>query len=266
MRALLLVAVMLVAGCVAPATEAPDADASARVIPWGLEACIFVNWFVHVEADALRPHLPEGFEPDVESALPIPLAPDKAYLGFEAFRCASGAGIGREIVDLEYASLFTSAMPPPELRREGVGLYIVKWDTLVPDADRRALLQEAGLPVRDGSAEAHHMQGPSGTLAVTGAFELEGLGTFRYEGGVPHFTGDGGGDGIRFLEFMQANGGLAVWDARFALDAFSVGEGIVQVPSDSWAAEVIGSDVARAAYFAGRWTFFEGSLTLPQTS
>ena len=259
----LLVLALLLPGCVAPADAggppAAEGDASgARVLPWGLADCTYVVADVPVRADALRPFLPEGFEPQTVGGGPLAMVQGEAYLGIEAIRCAHGVGLDGDVADLHYGSIFTGVVPPADLAVPDVDVQFVKWDVLVPDAPRRDLLRAAGLPARAGSVT--HDLGRV-TADVRATLTLEGVGAFAIEGAAPR---EGGPFEGTFVEFMPSDqGGLARWRATYAATSARSGLATVTLEPGSWVAQVVGGERATAPFIVGRWSFPEGNVTLP---
>lgn len=263
MRVWPLVVVLLLPGCVEPpSAQAPPPSSTAgeaRVLPWGLEGCEYIVGMIPVEPSALEPHLPEGFVavPFLNLAAGTPA--DRAILGVEAFVCERGATLDGESTGMEYGSFWTSVRPPEELAHEDASLHTVRWDTLVPDAPRREALAAAGLPARAGSAEVR--DAPGGREA---RYELDGVGAMDLSMTMTRRPIAAPPSGIA-VEFMPAEGGgLAVWRADYAWEGEVLGgHGHVTLPEGSWPAEVAGGARVPAQFHAGRWSFTNGSVTLP---
>ena len=240
-----------------PSTDRTAAASSPRVLPWGIFACDYVVANVPVQPDALRPYLPEGFEPE-EAQGPLALAQGGAYLGVEMMRCESGAGLDGNVTDLHYGSFFTTVVPPANASDPDAGLQMVKWDALVPDAPRRDVLAAAGLPARDGSVTLSREAAPA---RVAATLTLDGLGAYAIEGTAPRPGNPFGGT---FVEFMPSqHGGLARWRADYESEAFHSGWGTLTLEPGTWPAEVAGGTHVTASFFTGRWTFPRGNITLP---
>src|SRR5687767_5211523 len=93
---------------------------------------------------------------------------DEGNFGIEMFTCDAGVGLNGSVPDLVYGSLFTAVLPPAAMRVPGAKHHFVKWDVLIPDADRRALLQSEGVPAVDGKAAFASYE------AVGPGFQFEG--------------------------------------------------------------------------------------------
>lgn len=258
--------VLALAGCVAQPPDGPAAEGESSVLPWGLTACRYLVGWAPVEEARLRPFLPEGFEPDpfgpIGSRTLEGTPAARALFGLEAFACASGVGLnGTPVEGMAYGSYWTSVTPPEALRVDGVDLYTVRWDTLIPDADRRAFLAAAGLPARNGTVAFG--DAPVGASAT---YEMEGIGasTLRLDAPRTQAAPSGG----VLMEFTPTDRGLAVWRSDFAWDggSFTSGFGRVTAPAGSWAAEVLGGTEAPGQLHAGTWTFSNATLTLPRGS
>lgn len=248
MRVLLLVALAL-AGCLAspdpsPATAADDVD----VLPWGLHECRYLVAFLPVRADAVRPHLPEGFEP-----APGLVPGASASLGVEAFSCAGGMGFGEDVAPMSYGSTFASVVPPEALAMD-VPFQYVKWDTLVPDDARRALLVARGFPARAGAVTIEE-----GAL-TTATMDMVDVGAFTIQ--VAAGPEGEGGEGA-FAEFTPGEGAaLARWNATATNVTVASGRGVVTVPEGSIAADILGASTAPANVNVGTWSFVAGELRL----
>ncbi|HET6403343.1 MAG TPA: hypothetical protein VFH78_01745 [Candidatus Thermoplasmatota archaeon] len=247
-RAGAFLVLLLLSGCVAPPADAPPEE--ERIFAWDLLDCRTVVAFVPVAKEALAPHLPEGFTPaggvaDVEAAI-----------GVEAFLCESGAGLdGARVAPIVYGALFAGAAPPEELRVDGVDVYWVKWDTLIPDAPRRNALAAEGLPVRDGSAS---IDAGVGTL-VRMSMTLEGVGAFRVEGAT-EATDTTYDDEIRVAEYMPTNEGLARWSMTSPTARSRYGSGTLEMAPDSIVARIVGATTVPAILDVGAWSFTNGTI------
>lgn len=265
MRALLPVLLLLVAGCAAPggddAAPAPDEPPTQRVIPWGLTECRYLVGWTEVDEAALAPYVPDGFTLSRAGLLPGG-ALARPYLGFEAFTCASGAGLDGIVEQMTYGSVFTEVEVPEPLQDDESLFYVLKWDVLVPDAPRRELMAAQGFGARDGTAFV--LGGAAGTAEAQLA--LEEVGEFRMLF-APTQTVSSEGQGGPFKEFTPDAelARFATWRASYAWDepTFRQGRGFVELSEGSWPAEVLGATRAPAAFHAGTWSFADATLTLP---
>ncbi len=265
----LLILTASLAGCLGAdpdpsGDQAPPVDATASprdVVPWDLVDCTALVWFVPADAGAVAARLPDGFTPRGVIGLPGAQAPPgaDAYLGFEAFTCASGQGLDGAVEGMTYATVFTSVVPPEDLAVEGVdGQHYYKWHVLVPDPPRRGVLQGAGLPVADGSVTVEETA--PGVWSATAT--LDGLGTFSLQGPADGEPQPSGG-AIPFAEFTAADGGVATWRATASDIARASGAGTWTVPEGSWMADVLGATTGSAAFDLDRWSFVDATITLP---
>lgn len=222
--------------------------------------CRYVVAVAQADAQKLQSRMPEGFRAATRGMLPGGVPVTSAALGFEAFECGSGTGLDETPVPgLVYGSLFAIVVPPGEVLDENVSLHMAKWDVLLPDAERRARLVEAGLSVMDGKVEW------SGGAVGNGArLTLEGLGAFVFAlGPAQPATSQGTRS---FYEFTPSEkGGYATWRADFAWDSgsFATARGVLTLPA-GWAADAVGGTRVRMSYHAGTWSFPNGTLTLPR--
>lgn len=263
------------AGCIGEEEQGPSegddtrptgSDDRARTqLAWGLDGCEVVVAVIPVEAEALSEHLPEGFEPiSGEEAFGLP--PDlrgEAAIGLETFSCDSGTGLDGSIQDLAYGAIFSPVEPPGDAPGPDGEVHFFKWETLVPDSDRRQRLSAAGLPVVDGSTDL-------GGLEVTPAghiFDVSltlGEGTYSFSGSAAQPAEDFR-QGFAFVEYQTADGGLATWSTmENAAPGANSGTGIVQLPAGSWTADVVGAERSQAFMVASTGvTFEEAMITLP---
>lgn len=256
MRAVgLPLAVLLVAGCAAPA--GPPAGAGPWLGSWNALECTAVLVAIPVDADRLQAVLPEGFTPAASPLLPLGLGPGQAEFHLDAYDCAEDQG------DFPmYGSFYAPVEPPEERRAEAPDLagHFVKWDTLVPEDAERAPFAAVGLPVHGGQAEV--------TLdALTGQVQarlhMAGAGGFALQGLAP--GPEGGEATFSYVEFTPlANGttGLATWWAHARATGRS-GAGQVDLEPGTWVADVIGASSAQAQFFAAAWSIESGNVTAP---
>ncbi|HWG90237.1 MAG TPA: hypothetical protein VNZ52_05235 [Candidatus Thermoplasmatota archaeon] len=210
-----------------------------------------------MEEEALRPYLPEGWEPDRGF---LPLGVDgMALMGLEAFECESGVGLNGTVAPMAYGSFWTAALPPEPLREENT-VYTVRWDTLVPDADRRAVLLEAGMPARAGTASVGRSATSEPGL-VEASYTFEGVGTITMRGAVGRDVG--AVTDLKLVEFTPTERGLGIWRANWTATDYFAGNGVATVPAGSLPALVAGRTEFPITLTTGVWTFTEGTLTLP---
>ncbi len=267
----LVVASAILSGCTARAPAAStadfeaDADApDALALPWTLDACRFVAWFVPVDATALQAHLPEGFGPvgfgTARGGVTIP----GAYLGFEAFACDSGSGVAGSVSGLRYGSLFTSVRTLADAGDSGPSEasdhFYFKWSPLVPDESRRAWLQTEGADVSSGEAEPGAVVTPAGTIVRT-TLALHGVGNFALTGG-PARESPVNEQGS-FIEHSRTDRGLAVWTSDYVLTSVASGVGTFEVEAGSWPHALIGVDRGTSQFVTGTSSFMAGRVTLP---
>jgi len=255
---------LLVAGCTGtdkdddegPTREAPLEDLE---LPWTLTDCQAVVVLFDVPAEAVRPHLPPGFEP-VSVLAGLTGNDDPASdgsFGLEMFTCASGSGLNGTVEPIAYGSQF-AFVDPPENVTVAADYQFYKWEVLVPDADRREALAARGAPAMDGSADFALFMMQEGAGTFDGTLVL-GNGTYAFEGRtlVPN------PDPITFTEYMAVPGGIATWHTSVAVDAAGIGTGTVDVPEGTLAAEVLGPGAHDGSALVGRWSFTDGRVHVP---
>lgn len=239
----------------------------ALELDWSLTRCEFGVAILDVPAEVVAAYVPEGFR--ILSVAEVgalgggaPASPPNptggGNFGVEVFECEEGRGLDGPIAGLTYGSYFTAVEPPADLRRD-VDLHFVKWDTLVPDAPRRALLQSYGLPVREGQASVQATPVQDSIASYTGTLDFGGEETLGFEGSslVPQRT-------VSFVEFMPTAGGFAEWSTTAEILSGGVGPQTVFVPSAGRATDILGgSGEYRGVGFSGVATFSAGLLKVP---
>lgn len=260
-----LAAVLLLA----PASAGARQD-GGRSLEWGLSDCRGVIGLIPVEAAAVRAHLPPGFAPVLPDSVAALLPPDPrldAVLGLEVLDCARGVGLHGWLEELDYASFWTFVEPPARLRDHGQELAFFKWDTLVPDRDRRDLLRRYGLAARGGEVDLtlwsdDAVGGASADAGV--AFEA---GWSFSDGERYRFTGAAAAPvsfAGSFIEFTQASSGLAEWVTRYRSDRAVAGAGTVTLDPRGLPARMLGR-ISSDAYFLvpSGLDFFGSRIDLP---
>lgn len=261
---------VLSAGCadLRGTLEAPPPPEYAQVLPWSVTDCQYAVAIIPIQAEAIGARTPAGFRilavneiPD----FPVPAEPrGDGNLGVELFRCASGTGLNESanLTDLSYGSVFSFVEPPAELREENMTFHFLKWDVLVPDDARRALLTSAGVPAVTGNATFSRFQDVGPVKAVQGLLEM-GEDTYVLEG-----AGQGQGTDalteVSFLEFTDVgNGEFVEWRTNMTSTQAFAGSGFVDLTGASWVRNVVGSDRAQAYYIAGTGSLQNGTIALP---
>ncbi len=244
--ALLVLALVLMAGCVGSTPEAAEVAPGAAVVAaprsldWRQADCEAVTWSVPVTAAALQPYLPAGFEPSPPEASPA--AAGAATLGFRALECSFGFGEEKLLGAAQGGLLFTPVLPPAELREDRfTAHYTFGWDVLVASEPWRQAAQAWELPLRDGGSTVHpSAQGWEAALALdqVGAFAMSGrpVGTDRAVEAVETRT------------ITLGSQGFALWDAETTNATVSTGIGTWSVSPESWVAEVLGATQGVATF------------------
>lgn len=266
----LLIAATAFAGCLgndddtgATNIDAPIGDPAGTDLAWGLENCLIAIAIVPVPADAVQDHLAEGFVATVPDGIRAMLPPDprmEAILGIEAFSCDAGLGLNGSVPDLEYASIWTGVEAPENATGPEASLTFYKWDTLVPDAERREVLAAAGLPVQDGSVSLNPWITTPLALAMDISFHMDDAGEFRIVGdglAPAEFNGD-------FTEYQPGTNGHAIWYTKTSAEAAYGGGGYVELAAGSIAEHIVGASRADAYILAARGgAFSDGFIQLP---
>lgn len=253
---LLSLAAASAAGCVTPTVidpaDVPDVPALGGPFSWDLTGCRNALIAVPVSADALQPHLPEGFTPVAPSAAGLPAELDAlgdAILGFETFTCAEAAGLNGTIPDAPYGSVFAWVNPPEHLRDPLADIaHFVKWDTVLADGGLRSTLAALGAPVREGLST---FDLPAAVPTGSGSPDPDLFAQLYFDDGSESFAINGAPKASQtplagtFVEFTAtADGGLVKWRASAASDSMTVGPGYVKVNALGMPLEVLGSDRA----------------------
>lgn len=255
------------AGCVQtpdvlePVETALEKGDAPQVLAWRAESCDAAIGVIPVPAEALAPHLPEGFRPLAPEELGLPPDPrGDATFAIEAFRCDAYDSNGKQLTDAPVGGFFTFVEAPADLA-EDVDFSFFRWDSLVPDADLHRILVEAGFPMREGDNTVR-ADLPTGTGKGPILAELV-LGSETYG-----FEGMAGGEWQdategRFTEWTPTtNGELGIWRAAFDWDEISTGAGEMTLAPGSLPAEVVGANRA-PAYFLWGLLNLDGDITLP---
>lgn len=259
--------------------EAPPVPEHGLVLPWALEECQFAIAIMPVQPAALGEHLPQGFT--VLSVYEIPGFPVQrnptvpvgdprgtANLAIEIFRCASGSGANasENLTDVSYGAVFSFVQPPEDKRDENATHHVVKWDTLIPDDARRALLDAEGIPVFGGNASFSQFTDIGAFKIVQGLLELTGDANSTYafdSGNQPE--GSAGFAAVELKEFSPARDGEFVeWRANLTTAGGLAGSGFLDLSGGAeWVAAAAGSDRVQAYYLTGIATLTNGTITLP---
>ncbi|MGB1557253.1 MAG: hypothetical protein ACPHCJ_05670 [Oceanococcaceae bacterium] len=239
-----------------------SSDSQAEVLDWDLIECEAILTVLPASAAALAPHLPPGFTPipfaDVVAEMDVPVDPSDGNIGVETFVCQSGQGLNAPVEAMTYGSYYAMITPPEDLRRD-VTFHFVKWDVLIPDADRRLFLQERGVPARDGGVsttvflqqDSLKMGDQSLTLGETVHF-------LTANGVVPAATPEG-----RIAEFMSTEAGLVEWQTDYVFHSVANGAAVVDVGAGDLLAEIVGTGPQVGASFIGALSFVNGEIRLP---
>lgn len=275
----LLATAMLTSGCLFPPVEERQrlgVDGGGLPVvpttyPWALEDCLFLNWFLDVDPEAVRPYIPEGLVLDLDEG---PDGEPVAMLGFEAFECRRGTGVDEMVSNMRYGSLFIAVEPEDEALQAvdaDVDQYYVKLFPLIPDDERRELFQAFGLLAVDGTV-THTSRGADGALDATYAasYTLDGIGTFSFEGVVdsmgPLSDTEGGG---AFAEYSPlgddptAPTGIARWEARYEVDHMESGVGVWTIEESPFVEAIVGATSGQTQFITGQWSFGPGTVVFP---
>ena len=238
------------------------AAAEGETLTWDLLDCEAIILLLPATAEALAPHLPEGFSPlplaDAVAEMDVPVDPVDGNIGVETFECASGAGLHGPVEPMTYGSYYVMVEPPEEFRRE-VDFHFIKWDVLVPDAERRALLQAHGVPALDGGVTTTVFQQVDAIKFGDQSLSIGGSShRLVANGAVPYSKSQG-----RIAEFTVTEHGLVEWQTDFEFHSVSNGPAVVEVGPDNLLAEVVGAGPQVGAAFIGSMSFVQGQIRLP---
>ncbi|HEX2065406.1 MAG TPA: hypothetical protein VHI93_01200 [Candidatus Thermoplasmatota archaeon] len=253
----------LLAGCLSPPAEVPlpgDAPVLPLDLAWGLTGCKAAVIAFSVPASAVAPHLPPGFRPMgiPEGAFGVSGTPSDGSFGMEMMECQSGTGLAGEVKGISYGSYFAFVEPPAELSRSNVTYQFYKWDVLVPDAARRDLLAERGVPARNGTASFSRFDRVGQAIAFDGLLQL-GNATHRFQGTAAAPDAPTGS----FVEFTKVPRGVAVWSANYTWSEIVVGPALVDAGGAGLAAKILGPGQHAGGGFVGVINFGPASIALP---
>lgn len=237
----------------------PGPTPAPATYPWGISDCGFVIVSIPVDEDRLSARLPTGFELRPTALGNLPAGP-RGTIELDAYTCRSGIGFNGSIPGVQYGSYYATVIPPGELREPDVRAYFVKWDFLVPDAERRGVFDNAGLPAHDGSGEVS-IAGPGGLVAAS--LVLADAGGFRFAGTIGPLEPQAAP--LPFMEYtpLASGGALAQWHARLHDARIGEGTGEVELLAGSWLVDVVGASRVPATAIAGVWNLDEADVTFP---
>lgn len=255
-RALLLTLVLLAPVALAAAPPA------GRELPWNLLDCTFAYASVPVPAARLAPYLPANWRPYLATPTTANAA---ATLVFEIDDCAEGSGIEGQLAPMQYASTWVAVVPPPAFRTDAP-FTVHTWDVLVPDDERRALLQSVGAPARDGAIV---VDGPAdGSAPLHVAYAMEGAGSFAFDivpsPAAPGALLAGGTPAGEFDQWIRgSDGSFTYWRTRWTTSDPHAGVGVVTLDPASWQAQALGATSVPAQFNFGAWDYHDGRIVLP---
>lgn len=265
MRALVSLAVLLallVSGCIADPRALAPPEPTETTLPWGLAGCSFVVAVVPVPPERLADRMPEGFRSLTFEEIGLPADPrGRGNLGVEAWRCNDGVGHNESVLlnDVSYGAVFSFVEPPEALRHNESRYHFVKWDVLIPDAPRRDLLADAGVPALNGSVEMARFQQTAGRLVFDVRLDLNG--TYALQGSAAAPADDL--KTMTFTEFTPARDGLVRWRTNVTAEVSLAGAGVLAVPA-GFARDVLGADRVQSYFLAGSGgAFVNGTIVLP---
>ncbi len=274
-RILATLAVLMLSGCLAASEEKtqdpipeippPLPPVETGPIPWLLTECDAVIAAIPIAASALEPFIPEGFRlltPEEAGLPPGPLRGNSVF-GVEAFQCESGTGLEGNLTDVSYGSYFTFVEPPAGLVPPGeeTDLYFIKWHTLIDDPDLFAELDALGAPVTKGSTKYTRVINMEDPPTFEAILQIESDGTTEFAGSAPADQPES--EQISFTEWTAVESGFIRYRIEATWDLLGVGTGTVSFTSQSWAAQLTGRNPDQAYYFAGRLSFTDGLIALP---
>jgi hypothetical protein len=247
-RILVPLALLLLAGCVAPAHAPAPAAPERTSLPWEIRDCFFVYAQPPAKADVVAAWLPPGFT--LAKA-----AGGRQLVGFEANLCATGTGLDGPVQGQTYASVWASVTPPAGMGNASAA-HFVNFDVLVQDAPRRALLQSWGTPAHNGTLAKTDTAG--GGFRVDLA--MEGVGAFTIT--VPLGFAQAAPSGA-FDQWTPGGKGLIYWRTDWAAKTQSTATGTLSVdPSSRYAAWFEGATMPAVVTF-GTWDYTNGVIQRP---
>lgn len=262
-----LTAGILLSGCIEPPEDDGDEDntmnaSTQAVYDWGVIDCEAVISVFPVQAEALAPHLPEGFTPLTPEEFGLPPDPrGDALIGIKALECDAGQGIYNTGGSVQYASSYSPVHPPEELEQD-VDFHFVAWDTLSQNATAREIMQGQGLPIVDGESDLTGFTETPAGFAFDVGLRL-GDDEYRFVG-TALAPDEEFSKGFRYADFMAGDDGLTMWWADYTSPNIHAGAGILELAEGSLLAEVAGTTTTDALFLAAEdVSFRDGNVTLP---
>lgn len=258
MRTVLLLLSLTLAGCATLDELRPPAS-EATVLPWGLTECRFAVAIIPAEAEAVKAHLPPGFEPYSFSEIGLPPDPrGGANVGVELWACDDGVAANGTTGPLAYAATFTFAHAPQGLDVNGSTFTFYKWDVLAQDPALRQALDDAGVPAYEGEGAFSQFQAApqgafDGTTTFNGTYALQGILAAPADDALRSF---------RFTELTQGSDGLVWWNVTAESTTVASGTGRVTLPEGTLR-DIVGTPTAQAYFLGGMGSFTNATVTLP---
>ena len=248
--------------------EAEPAPAFREVLAWGTTNCQFAVAIMAIDQSDIGARVPEGFRvlsiPEIPD-FPVPAEPrGDGNLGVELFSCESGTGLNAtaNVTPMVYGSVFSFVEPPADKRDENATYHFLKWDVLIPDEARRAMLVAEGVPAVPGNVTFSRFQDVGPLTAIQGRMELgEDVYVFDAGGQAQDVAAMGA---ISFVEFTDVGRDeFVVWRTNMTAQTMQSGSGFLDLSGASWVREVVGSARPQAYYLTGLASFEDGSIALP---
>lgn len=254
-------------------TPQDDAEASPQhdsetTFAWELRDCRIAAAMISVDAEALEPRVPDGFElvPPGEGFLNVSDPTGRAVLGVDAASCKRGAGPSGSQTDAVFGGLLAFVDPPEHLKQDGNNtLYLMRWDTAVPDPTIRENLTKLGVPAYDGDLDWAEYHNPAGDVVVGGGDLVLDDGLVFHPGGAGPISGPEEARDFTCVSFQETEDGeLVTTRMEFKASVEGMGAGVLQVPSDHWSSDLVhDAPGSSGVYLAGQLDFEDGSVTLP---
>lgn len=281
----LLSTAAVLAGCLTATADDPAGDASPAAadqdnsetstqknsgtsFSWELRDCRIAAAMISVDAEALRPHLPAGFEPvpPGEGFFGVPDPTGQAVLGVDASSCQQGSGPSGTQTDAVFGGVLALVEPPEHHEQDGNNtLYLVRWDTAVPDPTIRENLTKLGVPAYDGEMEWADYQNPAGDVVIGGSDLILDDGLVFHPGGAGPIPGAEETRDFTCISFHETDEGeLVTTRMEFKASVQGNGPGVLKIPSGHWASDLVHeAPWTSGAYLAGQLDYEHGSVTLP---
>lgn len=241
------------------------ATPTGLTLPWNTLDCEYVYAATQLPAAKLAPHLPPNWRPF--SFGQTGTANLVATLVFEADTCAEGSGVSGQLSPMSYASTWSYILPPPVFRTDAP-FTVYAWDILVPDDERRELLQSHHADVHDGAIALSESLRDGAIVPFSVEYKV-GESDIRFDvvplPNAPNPNPPPTGPAGEWDQYVRgSDGSFTYWRTFWTPYSSQQGVGVVTLEEDSWQAEAFGSTEVPARFFFGTWDYHDGRIVIPE--